>query len=356
MAPHNEGNPQEESAGFKGATGGGVQVNGDAAGPAVAGAASELKSNVVAIKSGAAVSGTLLTRWKLIGRAARDARLSRSDVAVLYAVADRIGETGTAWPSVRTIADDAGADPRTVTRSINRLCGYGYLFRQSGGFTTSNKYRLGMGEPAHTGESTPTGDLATTGKVTGTGKTVAGYGRTRLEGMGGPAHVILPVNPSKESTQDSSTAAPLTADPGAGGMGSEAERKRLQAAQRAQRLTEVTRDAVETFNASRLTKVNGGLVPNVTAGVGEDKRRKQVAKSLAVARDICRHDFESEVIVRDFWAEYWELCASDEHKSGRNGGGKNHGNWLPSFEYLTREATMLEVYDRAVAAATEGAK
>lgn len=108
---------------------------------------------------------------------------------------------------------------------------------------------------------------------------------------------------------------------------------------------------METFNDSKLTKVNGGLVPNVIPGVGEAERRKNIARSLQEVRAICRAHFESEHIVRDFWVEYWELCNEDEHKSGRTGGGKEHGNWLPSFEYLTRPKTLLEVYERAQAAA-----
>ncbi|MBX3714081.1 MAG: hypothetical protein KF800_19125 [Lysobacter sp.] len=146
---------------------------------------------------------------------------------------------------------------------------------------------------------------------------------------------------------DSSTATPLTAgqsDAGDGTKPNSAEK----AAARAARLSQVTRDAIETFNASKLTKANGGLVPNVDPDVGADKRRAQVAKCLKVARDICKKDYDSEIVVREFWIDYWDECLNDEHKSGRTGGGKDHGNWLPSFEYLTREATMLEVYERAV--------
>lgn len=153
--------------------------------------------------------------------------------------------------------------------------------------------------------------------------------------------------------KQSSSAAPTTADPGVDGdglfKGAKADRQ-AAAAERAARLAQVTREAMETFNASKLTKANGGLVPNVDPAIGVAKRQQQVAKCLAVARDICRKDFDSELIVRDFWVEYWQLCLEDEHKSGRAGGGKDHGNWVPSFEYLTREAVMLEVYDRAVAA------
>jgi hypothetical protein len=155
---------------------------------------------------------------------------------------------------------------------------------------------------------------------------------------------------------DSSTAAPLTAgqsDAGDGTKPNSAEK----AAARAARLSQVTRDAIETFNASKLTKANGGLVPNIDPDVGADKRRTQVTKCLKVARDICSKEYESEVITREFWVDYWDHCYADEHKSGRAGGGRDHGNWIPSFEYLTREATMLAVYDRvASCVSAEGAQ
>lgn len=347
LANEKQKRPQaEEPAGVESAAVGGVQVNGGAAAQAVADEVSEPHSNVVAINSGATMSGTLLTRWNLLGRAARDAHLSRSDLAVLHAIADRIGDTGTAWPSVRRIADDANADKRTVTRSIGRLCDCGYLIRKSGGFTTANVYRLGVGEPARRGEPAPMGES------TGRGGAVSGYGRTRPEGMGELAHVILPVNPPNESTRASSTASPLTTGPGDGSADGESPTDRRQAstAARGARLAQVTRDAEETFNDSKLTKVNGGLVPNVTPGVGEAERRKNVARCLQEVRAICRTHFESEHIVRDFWVEYWDACQADEHKSGRAGGGKDHGNWLPTFEYLTRPKTLLEVYERLQAA------
>lgn len=204
LVPDNEGRPlAEEPAGVKSTTVNEVQVNGGAVAHAVAAVVSEPTTNVIAFKTGTAVHDTLLSRWNLLGRAARDSRLSRSDLAVLHAIADRIGDDGTAWPSVRRIADDASADKRTVTRSISRMCDCGYLLRKSGGFTTANVYRLGMGEPAARGESAPMGELASTGESTGRGEAIAGYGRTRPEGVGEPAHVILPVNPPIESTQRS---------------------------------------------------------------------------------------------------------------------------------------------------------
>lgn len=116
---------------------------------------------------------------------------------------------------------------------------------------------------------------------------------------------------------------------------------------RAQRLAQVTLEAIETFNASALVKTNGGLLPNVSESVGRERRQRQVARCVRVARDICAEGYGSQTITREFWIDYWATCAADDHKSGRHGGGKDHPNWKPSFEYLTREGTMLELYDRA---------
>lgn len=117
-------------------------------------------------------------------------------------------------------------------------------------------------------------------------------------------------------------------------------------AHRAQRLAQVARDAIETFNDSKLVKSSGGLVANISASVGWEKRQQQVQRCIRVAREICVADYGGQTITREFWADYWGHCAADEHKSGRRGGGKDHPNWKPTFEYLTREGTMLEVYDR----------
>jgi len=114
----------------------------------------------------------------------------------------------------------------------------------------------------------------------------------------------------------------------------------------AERLAQVTRDATETFNESKLVKPNGGLLATVTK-VGNETRQKQVRKCITVARQICAEDYGVERITREFWADYWAECHADDHKSGRSGGGREHPNWVPTFEYLTREKTMVEVYERA---------
>lgn len=120
-------------------------------------------------------------------------------------------------------------------------------------------------------------------------------------------------------------------------------------ARRSERLAQVTADAIETFNASTLTKSNGGLVANVSPTVGREKRQQQVTRCIRTARAICREMFGSETITPEFWETYWAAVARDDHASGRSGGGKDHPNWTPDFEYLTREATMLKIYDREAA-------
>lgn len=330
LTPNRKSPPGE--AGFKAhELAGEVQANSVTTGPAATLAVSD--------QSGATSPNSLLARWKLLGRAVRDSRLSRSNLAVLHAITDRIGHSGTAWPSIERIARDTSADKRTVSRSIDRLCRYGYLHRQSGSFTTSNVYRLGMGECA------------------GRGEAVAGYGRTCQGGRGELAHVIHPLNPLIESSQKnlpepegSSHEAKVISSKG----GDESKAGKSDQPSRKERLSQATRDAIETFNASKLTKANGGLVPNVVADVGFDSRCHQVAKCFDEVRSICKLDFDSDVIVRDFWVEYWDLCNDDEHKSGRAGGGKDHGNWVPTFEYLTRAATVIDLYDRVAGGQPEG--
>ena len=119
---------------------------------------------------------------------------------------------------------------------------------------------------------------------------------------------------------------------------------------KAERLAAVTKDAIETFNAASFTKAHGGAVPNVSPTVGVDKRRQQVARCVKTAREICREQFGQPVVTREFWEAYWTEVAADDFLSGRQAGGPGHENWRPDFEYLTRPATMLKVYERAAAA------
>ena len=89
----------------------------------------------------------LIGYWRMIGAASRDSDLSKADVAVLWSVLQRINrETLSTFPSLETIAADAGVSSRSAPRSINRLCERGYLTkekRKGKGGDRSNVYRAG---------------------------------------------------------------------------------------------------------------------------------------------------------------------------------------------------------------------
>lgn len=118
----------------------------------------------------------------------------------------------------------------------------------------------------------------------------------------------------------------------------------------AQRLAQVTGDAISAYNASTLTKRNGGNLPNVSETVGREKRQHQVRRCLRVAREICRESTGTPLVTPEFWAAYFELVAQDDFYAGRVPGGQGHENFVPDFETLTTEKTMLRLYDRQVAA------
>ena len=118
----------------------------------------------------------------------------------------------------------------------------------------------------------------------------------------------------------------------------------------AERLAQVSRDAVVAYNASRLTKRNGGHLPNVSETVGREKRQQQVRRCLRVAREICRESTGTPLVTPEFWAAYFDLAAEDDFYAGRVRGGNGHENFVPDFETLTTEKTMLRLYDRQAAA------
>ena len=93
--------------------------------------------------------------WRLVGAASRRPDLSRGDIAVLWAILDRIGADGTAWPGYSRIATDAGLCRSTVTRSIRKLVVGGILQRDSGGPGKPNRYRPGRCSDAPRCEGEP---------------------------------------------------------------------------------------------------------------------------------------------------------------------------------------------------------
>jgi hypothetical protein len=117
------------------------------------------------------------------------------------------------------------------------------------------------------------------------------------------------------------------------------------ASDRAERLAQVTEDAIETFNAAPFVKSQGGNVPNVSQ-VGREKRKQQVNRCSQTARDIVRI-LGLPGVTRDFWEAYWQTVDADPFCSGRQAGTGAHANWVPDFEYLTRPATMAKLFDKA---------
>lgn len=98
----------------------------------------------------------LVQRWHLLGAACRDARLSRTDIAVLFVIVDRMdAKTGLSWPGLGTVAKDAGINRSSVVRAVRDLVRLGYLVRDSGGPGRSNRYRMGRCEPAPRGDAAP---------------------------------------------------------------------------------------------------------------------------------------------------------------------------------------------------------
>ena len=141
----------------------------------------------------------LLVRWKLAQSASRDRRLSRTDLAVMMAILDRIDDaTGIAWPGLKRIAIDANADRSSVVRSLGRITECGYLLRESGDRTKSNRYRMGRCEVTPSCEATPRRAAAPTGRC----ELAPGVGANLRLGVGANSHPELAYkNPPIEPTQ-----------------------------------------------------------------------------------------------------------------------------------------------------------
>ena len=118
---------------------------------------------------------------------------------------------------------------------------------------------------------------------------------------------------------------------------------------KAARLSQVTDEAIAMFNSSRLVKQNGGLLASVHPTVGRANRQSQVKRCVKVARDICRVSFESEIITPEFWEQFFAICHGDDFLAGRGPRSPGHEGWTSNFEYLTRPATMLKVFEKSEA-------
>jgi hypothetical protein len=112
----------------------------------------------------------------------------------------------------------------------------------------------------------------------------------------------------------------------------------------ANRIREITADAVASFNAV-LGKPNG-LLPSVH--LVNDVRQEQVRRCIPVARAICERLYGASTITRRFWDDYFAECARDPFLSGQRKGGKDHEGYVPEFELFTRKGKMSAVFDKAM--------
>jgi hypothetical protein len=114
-------------------------------------------------------------------------------------------------------------------------------------------------------------------------------------------------------------------------------------ARRAERTAAITEDAIEAYNRI-LAKPNGKLAK--VSKVGRKTRRKQVARMLTEASEICDDQFGDKRITPEFWQSYFEACDGDPWLRGDGPYTGEHADWRPGFEYLTRPTTVVKVFER----------
>lgn len=107
----------------------------------------------------------------------------------------------------------------------------------------------------------------------------------------------------------------------------------------------ITEDAIAAYNA--ILAMPHGVLSKVTH-IGIENRRKEVARSIAMARRMCEQLYGDPTVTRRFWEQYFGEVDKDDFKSGRMMGGNGHDTWRPGFEYLTRPTIMLTVFENAV--------
>jgi hypothetical protein len=116
---------------------------------------------------------------------------------------------------------------------------------------------------------------------------------------------------------------------------------------KAERLSQVTTEAVEAFNAI-LGKPNGKLA---SVQLTNEVRQNQIKRCLQTARQICERQYGSSTITAKFWQEYFAECNRDPFKRGDGPYSGAHENWRPDFEYLTRNEVMTALFDKAMSEA-----
>lgn len=162
-----------------------------------------------------------------------------------------------------------------------------------------------------------------------------GRGRGTGTGTGrGTGSLRSPLSSAPPTTDLLGTQIPKTAEPPSD-LG----------ARRAQRIASVTEEAIAAYNASLGKPV--GKLASVNPKVGRKKRQEQVQRSLQTASEICDDQFGDKKITPEFWDSYFAACSDDDFHNGTGPYSGAHANWRPDFEYLTRPATMLKVFERA---------
>lgn len=144
---------------------------------------------------------------------------------------------------------------------------------------------------------------------------------------------------SDESPSSPATPTPLDIDIDIEKKKSMSSDKPMTDGKEAERVAELTRFAVEGYNATMVGLPKVALV--------NDVRRRQVRRCLPTAREICRTMFGTTRIPDEFWLSYFEACQADDFCAGRTVGSGTHANWRPDFEYLTRADVMTRIFDRA---------
>lgn len=141
-----------------------------------------------------------------------------------------------------------------------------------------------------------------------------------------PAIATPPPAPAKKAAAKKATAPAWTAD-------------------KATRISEITADAMAAYNT--ILAKPAGKLQRVT-NVGVERRRKEVARVVLIASRMCEQFYGDKRVTPQFWEQYFGEVERDPFRSGKKQGGPGHEDWKPGFEYLTRERTMIDVFEGAV--------
>jgi Helix-turn-helix domain len=110
---------------------------------------------------------TLLDKWRFVGRAIADKRLTAGDIRCVFAIADCYNSgKGRAWPSYNHISRQTGLSRRAIARSVGKLHALDIIHKVSGGTGRTNTYRPAFREPpAETKSPDSTADTSTSDRV-----------------------------------------------------------------------------------------------------------------------------------------------------------------------------------------------